>query len=256
MGPFHGHQVNACLFLLYVKVFYVRKATYGCYTKSEGGTTYGCSTKRRSFFYSLVTCACSSLYKKSSYVKEDISCRHTVAREGVPGERSHGHSHKVLGNALFPSIDGENVSRLAREGNRKRGETGTSFLPSQLRRKAHSRTRSWNRVRGPGRRHPVQRPFPPSRAPFPDRISRLITNLRRFTGEFASKAKHVTAVEFMAKYLEVNKETNARYSNIDFLCCDVTKLHLENSYDFVFTNWLLTYLTDEEISTLLRKAVR
>ncbi|XP_065840487.1 uncharacterized protein [Oscarella lobularis] len=88
------------------------------------------------------------------------------------------------------------------------------------------------------------------------RILELGAGIGRFTGEFASKAKHVTAVEFMAKYLEVNKETNARYSNIDFLCCDVTKLHLENSYDFVFTNWLLTYLTDEEISTLLRKAVR
>jgi hypothetical protein len=33
----------------------------------------------------------------------------------------------------------------------------------------------------------------------------------------------------MEKFIEKNKETNSRFSNIDFKCADVTKLNLDNN---------------------------
>lgn len=49
---------------------------------------------------------------------------------------------------------------------------------------------------------------------------------RRFTGQLAKSAKHVTAVDFMEKFVAKNKILNAEHPNIDFLCADVTKLDL------------------------------
>ena len=50
---------------------------------------------------------------------------------------------------------------------------------------------------------------------------------RRFTGQLASCAKSVVAVDFMEKFIEKNRALNApKYSNIEFRCADVTKLDL------------------------------
>lgn len=48
---------------------------------------------------------------------------------------------------------------------------------------------------------------------------------RRFTGDIAKDAHHVTAVDFMQSFTDKNKEVNgAKFNNIDFVCADVTKL--------------------------------
>lgn len=48
---------------------------------------------------------------------------------------------------------------------------------------------------------------------------------RRFTGDIAKDALHVTAVDFMQSFTDKNKEVNgAKFNNIDFVCADVTKL--------------------------------
>ncbi|XP_065840486.1 uncharacterized protein [Oscarella lobularis] len=89
------------------------------------------------------------------------------------------------------------------------------------------------------------------------RVLELGAGIGRFTGDFASKAKHVTTVEFMRNFLEENKKANARFANIDYLCSDVTQLDLDDSsYDFIFSNWLLMYLNDDEVSSVLTKILR
>ena len=47
---------------------------------------------------------------------------------------------------------------------------------------------------------------------------------RRFTGDIAREAEHVTAVDFMEKFINKNKETHGHYGNIDFVQADVTTL--------------------------------
>lgn len=45
---------------------------------------------------------------------------------------------------------------------------------------------------------------------------------------------------------------NGHYGNVDFLCADVTSPELDKkiqsqSADLVFSNWLLMYLSDDEV---------
>lgn len=85
-------------------------------------------------------------------------------------------------------------------------------------------------------------------------VVELGAGIGRFTTELASKAKSVVAVDFMEKFIEKNKETNSRFSNIDFKCADVTKLNLDNnSCDLVFSNWLMMYLEEEEVQSLMKR---
>ena len=61
---------------------------------------------------------------------------------------------------------------------------------------------------------------------------------RRFTGDIAKDARHVTAVDFMQSFTDKNKEVNgAKFNNIDFVCADVTKLEQPHGrYLLVFLN--------------------
>ncbi len=80
----------------------------------------------------------------------------------------------------------------------------------------------------------------------------LGAGIGRFTGELASKAHTVTAVEFMPTYIKENEAVNgAKFENITFLCADVTTIDFpEGSFDFVFSNWLMMYLTNSETEGL------
>ncbi|XP_077989735.1 uncharacterized protein LOC144444192 [Glandiceps talaboti] len=88
------------------------------------------------------------------------------------------------------------------------------------------------------------------------KLLELGAGIGRFTGILAEKAEHVTAVDFMESFVEKNKETNGHHKNIDFLQADVTQLQLkENSFDIVFTNWLLMYLTDNEVRNFVKTSL-
>lgn len=52
---------------------------------------------------------------------------------------------------------------------------------------------------------------------------------RRFTTELASRAKHVTAIDFMENYISKNIEANGHLSNVSFMTADVTELELPNN---------------------------
>jgi len=86
-------------------------------------------------------------------------------------------------------------------------------------------------------------------------IVELGAGVGRFTGDLAQKATTVLAVDFVDKFLQENKNKySSAYPHIDYLCRDVTKLELDSeSYDFIFSNWLMMYLNDEEIEKLANK---
>ena len=66
----------------------------------------------------------------------------------------------------------------------------------------------------------------------------LGAGLGRFTGDFAKRASHVLAVDFMDSLIAKNRETHGHLPNVGFACADATKLVLPpHALDFVFSNW-------------------
>ncbi|XP_071480831.1 uncharacterized protein, partial [Diadema antillarum] len=83
------------------------------------------------------------------------------------------------------------------------------------------------------------------------RVLELGAGIGRFTGALAKVCEHVTAVDFMASFIEENKKINGHHGNADFIQADVMSLELPpNSYDVIFSNWLFMYLSDDELVKL------
>uniref|UniRef100_A0A915CI58 phosphoethanolamine N-methyltransferase n=1 Tax=Parascaris univalens TaxID=6257 RepID=A0A915CI58_PARUN len=79
----------------------------------------------------------------------------------------------------------------------------------------------------------------------------------RFTTIFAHDARHVLSCDFIETFMAKNKERNSHFSNISYEVGDAVHLQLEpNSVDLVFTNWLMMYLSDEEVICFLHNALR
>ncbi|XP_026213181.1 phosphoethanolamine methyltransferase isoform X1 [Anabas testudineus] len=86
------------------------------------------------------------------------------------------------------------------------------------------------------------------------RVLELGAGIGRFTKHLLTKAAHVTAVDFMESFVERNRQDNGHHSNATFIQADVTKLDFpQNSIDFIFSNWLLMYLSDEELKCFIQK---
>lgn len=68
----------------------------------------------------------------------------------------------------------------------------------------------------------------------------------------------MTAIDFIEEYIKKNEKLNGpKYSNIDFRCGDATQIQFNaGEFDVVFSNWLLMYLTDEEVQTLAVNMLR
>ncbi|KTF89465.1 hypothetical protein cypCar_00013283 [Cyprinus carpio] len=85
-------------------------------------------------------------------------------------------------------------------------------------------------------------------------VLELGAGIGRFTRHLIGKARHVTAVDFMEKFVEKNKKDNSHLGNAEFIQADVTKLDFpKHSFDVVFSNWLLMYLSDQELKLLAEK---
>ncbi|GAB4815755.1 hypothetical protein N2152v2_002801, partial [Parachlorella kessleri] len=83
------------------------------------------------------------------------------------------------------------------------------------------------------------------------RIVELGAGIGRFTGELARTADSVLAIDFMENLIEQNKANNGDRENVQFRVADVTELELQaGAYDLVFSNWLLMYLSDDEVAKL------
>lgn len=88
------------------------------------------------------------------------------------------------------------------------------------------------------------------------RILELGAGIGRFTRVLAQQAEHVHAVDFIEKFIDRNRELNSDLNNIDYLPSDVTKLDFErNTFNMVFSNWLLMYLKDAEILKLVENSL-
>lgn len=79
--------------------------------------------------------------------------------------------------------------------------------------------------------------------------------IRRFTGYLAGQTSQLTTVDFIEDYVEKNRQRNGHHSHVDFLRADVTELEFpaDKKFDVIFSNWLLMYLSDDEIKTLTGK---
>ncbi|KAM4732463.1 phosphoethanolamine methyltransferase isoform 2-T3 [Anableps anableps] len=86
------------------------------------------------------------------------------------------------------------------------------------------------------------------------RVLELGAGIGRYTSHLLTKAAHVTAVDFMQSFVEKNRQNNGHHSNVSFIQADVTKLDIpQQSIDFIFSNWLLMYLSDEELKSFMEK---
>ncbi|CAH1270345.1 Hypp4316 [Branchiostoma lanceolatum] len=87
-------------------------------------------------------------------------------------------------------------------------------------------------------------------------ILELGAGIGRYTAPLAQKAKHVTAVDFMESFIRKNEEVNGHHGNVRFMQADVTKLEMPpKSFDIVFSNWLMMYLSDAEVQALVEKVL-
>uniref|UniRef100_A0A7N8Y8K9 phosphoethanolamine N-methyltransferase n=1 Tax=Mastacembelus armatus TaxID=205130 RepID=A0A7N8Y8K9_9TELE len=88
------------------------------------------------------------------------------------------------------------------------------------------------------------------------RVLELGAGIGRYTSHLLTRAAHVTAVDFMESFIERNRQVNGHHSNATFIQADVTKLDIpDNSIDFIFSNWLLMYLNDEELKAFIKKTL-
>jgi len=81
-------------------------------------------------------------------------------------------------------------------------------------------------------------------------VLELGAGIGRFTGELAKTAGNVLALDFIESAIKKNQSINGHYKNTSFMCADVTSQDLviqANSIDLIFSNWLLMYLSDEEV---------
>lgn len=88
------------------------------------------------------------------------------------------------------------------------------------------------------------------------KVLELGAGIGRFTAVLAKQAEHVTAVDFIEKFIEKNRTLNSHLNNIDFLHGDATQLKFEKkSFNMIFSNWLLMYLNDAEILGLVENSL-
>ncbi|KAM3866799.1 phosphoethanolamine methyltransferase [Diretmus argenteus] len=86
------------------------------------------------------------------------------------------------------------------------------------------------------------------------RVLELGAGIGRYTDHLLAKAGQVTAVDFMESFVQKNRQDNGHHSNGTFIQADVTKLDFpKHSFDMIFSNWLLMYLSDEELTSLAEK---
>ncbi|RAL50101.1 hypothetical protein DM860_007775 [Cuscuta australis] len=90
-------------------------------------------------------------------------------------------------------------------------------------------------------------------------VLELGAGIGRFTGELAQKAGQLIALDFIESAIKKNEATNGHHKNVKFMCADVTSPELnfaEESLDLIFSNWLLMYLSDNEVVNLVERMVK
>lgn len=79
----------------------------------------------------------------------------------------------------------------------------------------------------------------------------------RFTGAVATGAKSVISVDIVSSFLEETKNRHRNKKNIQYIQSDVMDLNFEEGqFDFIFFNWLMMYLEDEEVLAFRDRILR
>ena len=82
-------------------------------------------------------------------------------------------------------------------------------------------------------------------------ILELGAGIGRYTSHFVTVAEHVTAVDFVERFLDENRQATAQFQNVTYHCANVMDMELGiEAFDLVFWNWLLMYLSDSDILSL------
>eukprot|EP01036_Dinobryon_divergens_P037133 gene37133-48509_t len=82
-------------------------------------------------------------------------------------------------------------------------------------------------------------------------VLELGAGIGRFSSGLAEKAASVVAVDFVDASCKINRDSNAKLTNLTVVCEDVLKLTFPpNSFEIVFINWLHMYLSDDEVFQL------
>lgn len=90
-------------------------------------------------------------------------------------------------------------------------------------------------------------------------VLELGAGIGRFTGDLAKDAGEIVAVDFIESIIKKNEEINGHFKNASFKCADVTSSDLnfeDESLDFIFSNWLLMYLSDEEVKSVAERMLK
>ncbi|WVZ15798.1 hypothetical protein V8G54_013364 [Vigna mungo] len=90
-------------------------------------------------------------------------------------------------------------------------------------------------------------------------VVELGAGIGRFTGELAKKAGQLLALDFIESAIKKNENINGHHKNVKFMCADVTSPNLqisEGSVDLIFSNWLLMYLSNEEVESLAGRMIK
>ncbi|KAI3910403.1 hypothetical protein MKX01_034797 [Papaver californicum] len=90
-------------------------------------------------------------------------------------------------------------------------------------------------------------------------VLELGAGIGRFTGELAKEAGQVIALDFIDNVIKKNEAINGHFKNVKFMCADVTSPELQispGSVDLIFSNWLLMYLSDNEVEKLVERMVK
>ncbi|EYU33965.1 hypothetical protein ABFS83_09G056000 [Erythranthe nasuta] len=90
-------------------------------------------------------------------------------------------------------------------------------------------------------------------------VLELGAGIGRFTGELAKKAGQLVALDFIEGSIKKNEIINGHHKNVKFMCADVTSPSLsfpDGSFDLIFSNWLLMYLSDKEVENLAQRMVK
>ncbi|KAF8361293.1 pmt-1 [Pristionchus pacificus] len=78
----------------------------------------------------------------------------------------------------------------------------------------------------------------------------------RFTTVLAQTARHVLTTDFIDEFIKKNRENNSHLVNVDYAVGDACNLQLkDDSVDFVFTNWIMMYMSDTETVQFILKCL-
>jgi len=87
-----------------------------------------------------------------------------------------------------------------------------------------------------------------------DTMVDLASGIGRYLDYFSSAFRQIFQIDFLEKNIRRARELHAAIHNVEYITDDVRTVAFEtNSINFVFGNWLLQYLRDDEIPPLLFK---